>query len=319
MNKNQLHDLNDQEKTLPYSIIVPVYNDARGIEITLQSLTNQTYPSDAYEIIVVDNGSTDNTLEVVEKYRHSYANIKVNLEKEIKSSYAARNKGISISRGEYIAFIDADMSVDEDWLSNIDTALKKEEIDYMGYNVQIYSQNSSAVELYNVLTGFPIREYIKNDHFSPTCCLVAKRELFKEVGNFDSRLISSGDLDFGKRSYKKGYHLKYEPGITSYHPARSSAKSLKNKYFRIGRGFFQLVYYNPSEYNYMKRDIWNLRLYLPLRPKNYFIYMQNEYPEFKNLSGKDKWSLYVLNWLQRISMQSGYLYQAMTWMNKEKE
>lgn len=105
----------EKESKLPeISIIIPVYNDPVGLTNTINSLVKQDFKG-KYEILIVDNGSDDNTPEIIQKFEKKYSNLVEGFkENEIQSSYAARNKGIKKSRGEILVFIDADMWADRD-------------------------------------------------------------------------------------------------------------------------------------------------------------------------------------------------------------
>lgn len=98
------------------SIVIPVYNDSNGIRITLDSLLSQSYPVENREIIVVDNGSTDETRDMIYQFVEAYDRIHLLVENAVQGSYAARNKGIRNANEEIIAFLDADVPVDHNWL-----------------------------------------------------------------------------------------------------------------------------------------------------------------------------------------------------------
>ena len=93
------------------SVIIPVYNDKRGIKKCLKSLLEQNYNKELYEIIIVDNGSTDGTKEFLKK-----SPVKFLEENDIQSSYASRNKGIKHSKNEILCFTDSDVIVDKNWI-----------------------------------------------------------------------------------------------------------------------------------------------------------------------------------------------------------
>lgn len=101
------------------SIIIPVHNSSKYLDECIKSILNQTYKNT--EIIAVENGSTDNSLEILNKYKEK---IKIEKIKEAGLS-KSRNKGIEISKGTYIAFIDSDDSVEptfiEEQINNIKT------------------------------------------------------------------------------------------------------------------------------------------------------------------------------------------------------
>lgn len=93
------------------SIIIPVYNDNDFLKVCLAALTKQTYSKDHFEIIVVDNNSTEDVSQITNRFEQ------VTLTHEsIAGSYIARNKGLSLAKGEIIAFTDADCIPQSDWL-----------------------------------------------------------------------------------------------------------------------------------------------------------------------------------------------------------
>jgi len=97
------------------SVVIPTYNEERYIEKCLQSLVNQTLNRDEFEIVVVDGGSADRTVELAE----GYADIVI--PQESKGVGGARNDGVEVSRGKLIATTDADIFLPEDWLARICT------------------------------------------------------------------------------------------------------------------------------------------------------------------------------------------------------
>lgn len=299
----------EEKNPINISVIIPVYNDSDGLKDTLNSLVSQDYPTDSFEIIVADNGSTDDTSTVIKEYIEKYPKlIYLVVEDKIKSSYAARNKGIKSSRGSMIAFIDADMTVGSDWLSKIDRSLKKHKYDCLACNVEIYYKNMSIYEIYNKMCGFPIKKYVYESHFAPTCCLVVRKKIFKELCLFDMRLISSGDHEFGTRMYRSGHRLYFDPDIVMRHPARSSLRVLYNKYFRIGRGHKQISVYYPDRYSVYQREYTNPLRYLPQAPWNFSL-PGEWHSVWIGLSSENKIKMYLIEWILRLATGLGYFYE----------
>lgn len=229
------------------SIVIPVYNDSQGIRDTLDSILENTkgYP----EIIVVDNNSTDETPRMIHKYVDRHDHIHLYFERDLQSSYAARNTGIEYATGDVIVFLDADQTVTESWLSDALEQRRKRGAHYFAPDVQLTApEDANIAGRYNYLTGFPIEEFIRNQSFAPTACLFVTRSLISDVGKFDERLISGGDKEFGNRVANAGYELRYEPSVVVYHPVRNNLRSLVKRNVRIGRGHCQLQQYHPDRY-----------------------------------------------------------------------
>lgn len=227
------------------SIIIPVYNDPEGLRDTVQSLIPQV--NGISEIIISDNNSTDKTSQVGIRYA-GHPNISYIEANELQSSYYARNQGIEQSTGDILIFIDANVKVEEGFITSVHRTMNETDCDYMGCNIEIIDMESS-VGLYNAATAFPVKKQISQFSFSPTCCLVVTRELIDDIGNFDERLISGGDLEFGVRANNSGYQLHFQPDITVYHPARNRLSQLVSKQIRINYGFCQLAKYHPEHFS----------------------------------------------------------------------
>ncbi|WP_348611621.1 glycosyltransferase [Halobaculum rarum] len=230
------------------SVIVPVYNDPEGIDRTLSALTDQTVADAEYEVLAVDNGSTDRTKDVIREYRQRNPGlVTLGVEDDIQGSYAARNAGIERATGEVIAFVDADMTVDRRWLASVREAMA--DADYAGFDVQIEGTvEDGPVVAYNHVREFPVERYLENGDFAPTCCLAVRRSVFELVGTFDASLESSGDAEFGRRVADAGFDQVFVPSVTMYHPPRSAA-GLVRKYVRIGRGLHQRRRDHPERFD----------------------------------------------------------------------
>jgi len=247
------------------SVIVPVYNDPNGIKNTLSSLISQEYPEKSYEVLVIDNNSNDKTPHVIEEYIFKKPNlVKKFSENKIQSSYAARNKGIKKSNGSILAFIDSDMVVESKWLSKAIESMRRKKAEVLACNVEIYipKHSNNIFAKYDKYTGIPVKEYIMYSNFAPTCCIFVEKRVFDEAGLFDSRLVSSGDYEFGNRISEMGIKIHYDENIIMYHPARTSFKSLVKKSIRIGRGNQQMSKYYPEN----SWSLYDLRNYLPTNP-----------------------------------------------------
>ena len=300
------------------SVIIPVYNDPAGLKDTLNSLVKQKFPKNRFEIIVADNGSTDHTLSVINNFIDRYPKlVRMVQESNVKSSYAARNKGISNATGSVISFIDADMTVEKEWLKKVMESLQKNKTDCIVCNVKVAPGKKSIFALYDRMVAFPIEKYVKESHYTPVGCLTIYKNIFKKAGLFDPKLISGGDHEFGNRIYEAGYKIHYEPSIVMKHPSRYSFKQILKKAFRIGRGYRQINFYYPGRYKMNHRNILNPRYFLRIKAIVWFIKSMRKNKIWVKANSSEKMLFCLIRWVYLLANHFGYIYESLSCLRKK--
>lgn len=226
--------------TTPFvSVIVPVFNDSKRLPLCLQALENQTYPKNSYEVIVIDNGSDESIEPIVTRFRQARVGFEVR-----PSSYAARNKGISLAQGEILAFTDADSIPFTDWIEKgVVHLLRSPRCGLVAGRIEISCKNPArptVVELYESKMYLLQKEYVEVGRFGATANLFTFREVFERVGPFDDNVKSSADAEWGQRVSSYGYRLMYADDTCVRHPARDSFGQLYRRVARVIGGLHDL-------------------------------------------------------------------------------
>ena len=209
------------------SVIVPVYNGEATIRTCVEALLGLDYPRDRFEVIIVDNKSTDGTRRLVEGYP-----VTLLQEAAVQSSYAARNLGITRAGGDVIAFTDADCVPERGWLRAIVAAIDVPDVGGVAGAIEAFRADS-PVERYQARRA--IRADRAYNHkvlpFAQTANAAYKREVFEKIGLFDPTLIYGGDLDFSWRMQSAGgLRLVYEALAFVWHRHRTTYKGLFGLY-----------------------------------------------------------------------------------------
>jgi len=216
------------------SIIVPAYNAEKTIQKCLNSLINIDYNS--YEIIVVDDGSTDRTWDILKEYSDANDNL-VCVRQKNSGPASARNRGVSISNGKIIFFTDSDCIVPESWIKGL---LKY----FNGSSIGAVGGSLKPVTIDSIIERFDQRRrenlYGNEKKFVdalPTCNLAVRRSVFEEVGGFDEsfKYASAEDYDLCYRIRDKGYAIFYDPEVAVLHYHSQNLKSLLKRGYIHGR------------------------------------------------------------------------------------
>jgi glycosyltransferase involved in cell wall biosynthesis len=178
----------------------------------------------------VDNGSNEDVTEVIK-----YFKVKLLTESDIRSSYAARNKGIQHARGEVLVFVDSDCWAANDWLYEGIKKMHRSGSDMVGGNVVFsFSEKKTSAEYYDAIYHFQFEDMIKRGTCGGGNTFV-KRLVFDSIGMFPQNVESGGDVFFTKNATVSGFKLVYAPKAIVYHPTRRFWP-LVRKMFRMAEG-----------------------------------------------------------------------------------
>lgn len=216
------------------SVIVPFYDSERYISSCIEGLLQQSYPQDQYEILMIDNNSTDASAERVKKYPRIRLLFEGN-----QGAYAARNRGLQDAKGEVIAFTDADCVPARDWLDKIMLAMG-----HPGLRMVLgQAEFSGDSMLLSQLAAYENekRQYIFNSakkelYFGQTNNMAVEKTLFDELGPFVER-ARGGDTIFVRQAVNK-YScevVRYCPQIRVRHMEMDSLRKYYQKCFIYGR------------------------------------------------------------------------------------
>jgi glycosyltransferase involved in cell wall biosynthesis len=212
------------------SAILPVYNGEREVLDAIKQIEDQSYEN--VEIIVVDDGSSDNTFDVVKNYIPR-RNIKLIKTDHMGPSHA-RNVGAAVSDGEVLFFAEADCFYSKDYVKKAVDKLK--------------SENSEAV----CLTGAPFKEkstiatecieienriqhaLLDSGKIKPFYAWVFKKKAFLSVGGFDENLFQAEDKDLFRRFMLKGYKVSLVAGINWWHKRDQTLAKMSKKWMKRG-------------------------------------------------------------------------------------
>ena len=206
------------------SVIVPVYNAEKTIKNCVESLLNQDCPKTYYELIVVDNNSPDNSMDIIKSYP---IKIVVCLE---KGSYAARNEGARHANGEILAFTDADCEVSKNWLKEIDNS-------FIGGNIAAVQGpgNRTLQNNLKVKVECLSRTMSKEKFWGDTKNFAVRKSVFDAVGGFNS-FITGCDALFFQTLLLKRHNIEFNDNMIVFHVFPTDFLKLIRKNWKHGFG-----------------------------------------------------------------------------------
>ena len=248
-------DNNEKIKDPLVSIIIPAYNCENTIGKCLDSLLKLDYPD--YEIIIIDDGSTDSTPEIL-KQSPKVKTIRT----QNSGPSRARNIGIKEAKGDFIAFTDADCIVDRNWIKELFRGFVSDKVAGVGGDQQSPEDETpfgKDVQDFMKFVGI-VGDYMKHHmdilktSHNPTCNVLYKKTVLLEAGLFDEALWPGEDVDIDRKIKRKGWLLYYNPNAVVQHYRPQNPGSFNKMMKRYGwaqgylvrkYGLFRLIQMEP--------------------------------------------------------------------------
>jgi poly-beta-1,6 N-acetyl-D-glucosamine synthase len=248
------------------SVLIPAYNEEAYISRTIESLLITAYPEDKLEIIVIDDGSTDNTYQKANRYSSDRVRV---FSKENGGKYSALNYGLMLSDNDIIVTIDADSIIGPNAIKDIVAPLQADsKVGAVASNVQILNQNNLITKMqaleYSVGINLIRRMF---DWFSgvpvvPGCLGAFRRSALEEVNNYDPDTLTE-DYDLTVKVLRAGYEVRASSALV-YTEAPDTWRSLYKQRIRWYRGNVETHLKHSTVFFKPKYDILHT-ITLPLR------------------------------------------------------
>lgn len=240
---------NDKNFNPFVSIIIPVFNEEKILDMTIESLLKLNYS--AYEIIIVNDGSNDNTQEIAERlvgYKSGiYNKIKISLiNKENNGKSTALNAGIKISRGEFILCMDGDSQLSPNSIIMAVRHFTNPEIGAVAGNVKVLNRGNFLTDLQALeyVEGLNLarsaQSFMKLVNIIPGPIGIFRKKAIENAGYYDSDTFAE-DADLTLRILAAGWKIYYEPKSISYTEAPATLQQLLKQRYRWTRGILQSI------------------------------------------------------------------------------
>ena len=228
------------------SVVIPVKDRAEELRRCLESLKRVRYPAEQLEILVVDDGSRDETREVARSMGASV----IPSGGEGRGPAAARTRGASVARGEILAFLDSDCAASEEWLAELAVTFEDPDVAAVGGRVNGMHASSALdryeAEMSSLCLGAQGRsgQHGKDTFYLPSCNLLVRRRDFVESGGFREELQVAEDVDLSWRLRDRGRRIVYTPAGSIVHEHRNRLGAFLRRRFQYGtsEGLLQILH-----------------------------------------------------------------------------
>lgn len=227
------------------SVIIPTYNRASSLREALLSLSRLDFPEGWYEIVVVDDGSTDETERVMATLQSAgQTAIRYLKQKEHRGASAARNSGIKMAGGEILVFTDDDCLFQREWLSLLLAPFDSAEVGMVGGPDRAPEGSSFSSKCADYLLtsfigtgGLREKNRLRAGRYYPRSCNMAiRRDVLAQVGLFDEDLFPGEEIELAYRVEKAGCPISFAPDAYVWHKRRANLREHLRKIYAIGHG-----------------------------------------------------------------------------------
>jgi GT2 family glycosyltransferase len=244
-------------RTTRVSVVVASYNGGRTLQVCLQSLTHLNYSD--YEVILVDDGSTDATPEIAKLFPQVRY-----IRQPNQGLSAARNAGIAAATGQIVAFTDDDCRADEDWLSYLVHDLSDGELVGIGGHNFLPPDDSCVAAAVLASPGGPAHVLLtdREAEHVPGCNMAFFKWALEEIGGFDPVFRKAGDdVDVCWRLQERGYKIGFSPAGFVWHYRRSTVQAYLKQQAGYGEAEALLARKHPRYFNSFGGGIWRGKIY----------------------------------------------------------
>ncbi len=238
------------------SVVICAYNAESTMEACLESLLQLRYEN--LEVIVVDDGSKDSTLEIAKRFPFQIVH------QENKGLSIARNVGTEASSGEYVVFTDSDCVVDPDWLTYLIGAMARHGWVAAGGPNLPPPEDSRVPACVAVAPGGPTHVLVNDDvaEHIPGCNMAFRRDALAAVRFFDASFTAAGDdVDLCWRLQNRGWQIGFSPAAMVWHFRRNTVRAYLRQQRGYGKAEALLYFKHPYRFNLLGQSRWLGRIY----------------------------------------------------------
>ncbi len=238
------------------SVVVCSYNGAATIAECIEGILKLKYSN--YEVIVVDDGSTDKLADIVKQYP-----VKL-ISTPNRGLSNARNLGMSFAQGEIVAYIDDDAFPCEDWLSYLNIAFANSEHAAIGGPNLVPAEDGKIAKCIACSPGGPVHVLLSDEiaEHIPGCNMAFRRNVLIEIGGFDPVYRAAGDdVDICWRVQHEGYTIGFHPAAIVWHHRRNSIQTYWKQQKGYGKAEALLEKKWPERYNSLGHFNWSGSIY----------------------------------------------------------
>lgn len=266
-------------RTLPIvSIIILNWNGKKDTMECLRSLKKTDYPKNKYEIIVVDNGSTDDSVKTIKRL---FPDVKIKKNKKNLGFAQGNNIGAKIAKGNFLVFLNNDTTVEKNWLKPLANKILDNDVGACMPKIVYTSYHGKKKKIINTAGGgftrfgFPYligegekkEKYNKSEliFWSSGCCLMIKKQLFFKLNGFDKNFVMyAEDFDLSWRVWNEGYKVMFVPDSVIYHKGGQTIRRLERSKYRKSK-------FGPKYYYFQNRNV--IRAIKKNSPKRYLFFL----------------------------------------------